>query len=151
MKTISEILENYSEYEVFMNDRFGIRFAQFLTAEQIKQIGFELNNPDKHQPEEFTEEAVIAQLARDLEFGAEKGFDQRGISASLMFDTCQSWMKVLEIDLYDLPDYGEGYEEGDFGDTYGGYGLAGFAWMGRQVGIVPNEGSYLNDAYNAFK
>ena len=30
MKSIEEILDNYSEYETFLDDRFGRRFADFF-------------------------------------------------------------------------------------------------------------------------
>ena len=42
MRTIKEILDNYKDYEVFLDDRFGVRLCQFLTIEQMKQLGFEL-------------------------------------------------------------------------------------------------------------
>lgn len=40
MKTINEILSNYKEYKTFLDDRFGVRFCEFLTLEQMEAIGF---------------------------------------------------------------------------------------------------------------
>lgn len=40
MKTLDEIVNNYEEWSVFPDDRFGVRLAQFLTQEQLEKIGF---------------------------------------------------------------------------------------------------------------
>ena len=34
MKTLNEILDNYKDYAVVLDDRFGSRLAKFLTEEQ---------------------------------------------------------------------------------------------------------------------
>lgn len=108
MKAINEILENYKEYEVFLDDRFGARFSCFLTPEQMEKIGFSLNDAykDKYVPKEWTEENVVNQLKEDVLFGWEKACDGRGISASLMYEVVKSWCKVLEDDLQYFSDYG---------------------------------------------
>lgn len=108
MKTIKEILDNYKDYGTFLEDRFGKRLCQFLTIEQMKQIGFEYNDIEKanaHHPKEWTEENILSQLKYDVEFGWEKACDERGISASLMFEVVQTWCKVLENGLGDFTDY----------------------------------------------
>lgn len=38
MKTLDEIVNNYEEWSVFLDDRFGVRLAQFLTQEQLEKI-----------------------------------------------------------------------------------------------------------------
>lgn len=98
MKTIQQILDNYSQYETILEDRFGARLCQFLTIEQIGKIGFQIKPEfiEKHQPKEWTRENILVQLKRDVEFGFEKALDQRGISASLMFDVVRKWNIVLE-------------------------------------------------------
>lgn len=108
MKEINEILENYKEYEVFLDDRFGARFSCFLTPEQMEKIGFSLNDEykDKYVPKEWTEENVVNQLKEDVLFGWEKAYDERGISASLMYEVVKSWCKVLENDLQYFSAYG---------------------------------------------
>lgn len=40
MKTLNEILDNYKDYAVVLDDRFGSRLAKFLTEEQLEKIGF---------------------------------------------------------------------------------------------------------------
>lgn len=107
MKTINEILENYKEYETFLDDRFGIRLCSFLTVEQAERIGFTFKDEykDKHTPKAWTEENIIEQLKEDVLFGWEKAGDERGISSSLMYEVVKSWCKVLENDLQYFSDY----------------------------------------------
>ena len=105
MKSIEEILANYKDYATDLDDRFGRRFCDFLTIEQMASIGFSYTDKEaekKHVPKEWTEENIIKQLKEDLDFGWEKCCDQRGISASLMADVVQTWCNVLENGLYDL-------------------------------------------------
>lgn len=87
MKTIQEILNNYEEWEMFLEDRFGRRFADFLTEEQAAQIGWRA--AEGHEwpaPKEWTRENILRRLESDVAFGFEKALDQRGISSSLMFE-----------------------------------------------------------------
>ena len=64
MKSIEEILDNYSEYETFLDDRFGRRFADFLTDEQVKKIGFEIK--DEFPYIRFEDEETVDNLIREL-------------------------------------------------------------------------------------
>lgn len=113
MKTLNEILDNYKDYEVFLDDRFGARLSQFLTQEQLEKIGFKWNSEEPYpEPKEWTRENILAQLKQDVEFGFEKALDRRGISASLMFYVVLHWNQVLEEG---LEDYSE--------DNYPMYGL----------------------------
>ena len=107
MKTIEEILDNYSEYETFLEDRFGRRLCQFLTVDQCEKIGWKIKEEykDKHVPKAWTEENVLEQLHQDLNFGWKKCCDQRGISSELMAEVVRSWCRVLENGLVDI-DYG---------------------------------------------
>lgn len=106
MKTIEEILSNYEDYKTIIEDRFGRRLCEFLTQEQAKSIGFALSNENEEWGEvkDFTEDNVIEQLKLDVEFGYEKAMNERGISANLMYDVVEAWLKVLE-DKRDYPDY----------------------------------------------
>lgn len=54
----------------------------------------------------------MKQLEEDVRFGFEKALNQRGISASLMFECVMMWNYILE----------EGLEDWDE-DDYGFYGL----------------------------
>ena len=114
MKTIEEILENYKEWETFMDDRFGRRFCDFLTEEQMAKIGYEVPEEYKEDREikPWTRENILEQLQEDVDFGFEKALDRRGISSSLMFDVVLKWNRVLEEG---LEDYNE--------SNYAQYGL----------------------------
>ena len=114
MKTKEEILEHYNEWATFLDDRFGRRFIDFLTEEEMDKIGYTINDEfkGKHEPKEWTRENILAQLKEDVEFGFQKALDRRGISSSLMFDVVRKWDKVLE----------EGLEDWDE-DEYAMYGL----------------------------
>lgn len=107
MKTVEEVLGDYKSYETYLDDRFGVRFCSFLTEEQGKSIGFKVVDGEEwDEPKEWTEENVLAQLKRDVEFGWEKACDERGISASLMYEVCKSWCKVLENEFAEFDEYG---------------------------------------------
>ena len=114
MKTKDEILSNYKDWEMQLDDRFGSRFIQFLTQEEMQQIGFVLNEQfkDTWQPIEWTRENILERLKKDVDFGFGKALNQRGISASLMFEVVLRWNKILE----------EGLENWDE-DVYAQYGL----------------------------
>ncbi len=105
MKSIDYILDHYNDFAVMIDDRFGRRFAEFLTVEQMKRIGCELKEEYKatHKPKEWTEENILKQLYEDVQFGWMKCVEQRGISASLMADLVQKWCDVLENGLVDIP------------------------------------------------
>ena len=108
MKTIEQVLDNYKEFsDNIIEDRFGKRFTDFLTEEQAASIGWHAKDGyDWPEPKEWTKENVLEQLKRDVEFGWEKACDERGISASLMYEVCQAWCKVLENGLEDFDEYG---------------------------------------------
>lgn len=113
MKTLNEILDNYKDYAVVLDDRFGSRLAKFLTEEQLEKIGFKYDGDEPYpEPKEWTRGNILEQLKSDVEFGFEKALDQRGISASLMFYVVLRWNQVLEEGLEDYPE-----------DNYAMYGL----------------------------
>lgn len=100
MKTLNEILDNYKDYAVVLDDRFGSRLAKFLTEEQLEKIGFKYDGDEPYpEPKEWTRENILEQLKSDVEFGFEKALDQRGISASLMFYVVLRWNQQRRIDL----------------------------------------------------
>ena len=112
MKTIQEVLNNYKEYETFLDDRFGIRLCGFLTKEQMKEINY-ITIDENHKPLEWTRNNVLAQLKDDVAFGWKKCQDERGTTASLMASVVCSWCKVLDD---------EGVRELDCDYDYGCYG-----------------------------
>ena len=116
MKSIKEILDNYKKYATPLDDRFGIRFCDFLTEEQGKTIGYVASEGnDWGTVKEWTKENVIEQLKEDVRFGFEKAQDERGISAGLMHEVVKSWLKVLEDnELVVEFDYYEDYGKENF-------------------------------------
>ena len=55
MKTLDEILDNYKDYAVVLDDRFGSRLAKFLTEEQLDKIGFKYDGDEPYpEPKEWT-------------------------------------------------------------------------------------------------
>lgn len=97
MKTLEWVLENYENVETTLDVRLGKRLCQFLTKDQMRQIGFELEDENKeHTPLPWTEENILKQLRDDVEFGIEKATSHRGISASLMWEVCMGWCTILE-------------------------------------------------------
>ena len=121
MKTIEEILNNYEEYQTSLEDRFGSRFADFLSVDQLKGIGFSLIEGAIHEPIPFTRENVLKQLKQDVEFGWEKACDERGISSSMMFDVVRAWNKVLDDGL-------------EYFNIYGSYGKPLFEVTAKHYG-----------------
>ena len=92
--------------------------AKFIPYNMIKDFGMEPNEEYNNEERwnstvvEFTRENVLKQLEEDVRFGFEKALNQRGISASLMFECVMMWNYILE----------EGLEDWDE-DDYGFYGL----------------------------
>lgn len=125
MKTIEEILENYSNYKTPIDDRFGRRFSDFLTQEQGAKIGFiPKEGHEWPAPKEWTRENILAQLKEDVAFGFDKALNQRGISSGLMFDVVLKWNRVLEDGL-------ENYDE----NRYAQYGLPLFKATAEKYGF----------------
>lgn len=138
MKALQEILSNYKEWEVELDDRFGVRLCSFLTVEQAETIGFRFK-PEyatTHKPLPWTRENVLAQLKKDVEFGFEKALDKRGISSGLMFDVVSKWNKVLEEGLEDFSE-----------DNYAQYGLPLFKATAVKYGFDNPIGNDTGSEY----
>lgn len=107
MKTIADVISNYSEYETLIEDRFGARLCNFLTQEQADSIGFRLKDGIEEwgASDDWTRENILEQLRKDVEFGWEKACGERGISSSLMYEVVRSWNRVLEEGLEDFDEY----------------------------------------------
>lgn len=106
MKTIEQILESYKSETLDGLDL--VRLSQFLTVEQIENLGLSFNNPEEreaHVPVAFTKENVLKQLEKDVAFGFEKALNRRGISSCLMYEVVQMWNKILEEGLEDFESY----------------------------------------------
>lgn len=137
MKTLEWVLENYKNLET-LDDRLGRRICQFLTDEQMTKIGYSwegVDRPDNIIP--WTEENVLKQLKKDLDFGIEKATGHRGISASLMWDVCLAWCLILENGLYE-----------EYIDNYGYYGDKLFKAIDEKYNFgVVNENTFDAEFY----
>lgn len=110
MKTLEQILEGHKTgtLSAALDGRDLTRLAQFLTVEQIENLGLSFKSPEKresHVPVEFTKENILKQLEKDVAFGFEKALNHRGISSSLMYEVVQMWNCILEEGLEDFDSY----------------------------------------------
>ena len=119
MKTLQQIIDAVKEGKAwerenceFLDGRDLRRILSFCNNEQVGLLGFKLNDPNNFVPQELTEEVVVNRLVSDLRFAAEKACDERGISASLMWDILHMWLWILEdysFDSQEYDDYGRSF------------------------------------------
>lgn len=136
MRALHDILISYTSNCLDgrdMNRLYG--FIDWNTLQQypaLKEgIKEEYLNEEKWMSEvfeqEYTRENVLKQLERDVAFGFDKALDQRGISASLMYEVVKMWCWVLN-DSEELYNW----------DNYAYYGLPLFKAVAVYYGF-PNE------------
>lgn len=106
MRKLSEIVKYKS---VSMDGRDLTRLAKFMSINQLGLLGMSVKEEYKetYKPLEYTEEAVLAELKGDVEFGFTKALNQRGLSASAMNSVVRMWLWVLEDDLADDEEYAQ--------------------------------------------
>lgn len=105
---VLEAVRGGREPEAFDGRDYG-RLVQFFAAEHLETFGYKLNDGKPWEPKPWTEEAVIAQLREDVEFGFEKALNRRGLSANCMAAVVRMWMWILEqADILEVnyPQYG---------------------------------------------
>lgn len=93
-----------------LDGRDYIRLADFFADEHMEALGFKLKDgveAPARAIKPWTREAVLDQLARDVDFGFEKALNKRGISASLMHEVVEMWMWVLEDEEFSGLDYAQ--------------------------------------------
>lgn len=96
MKTLNEILDNYKDYAVVLDDRFGSRLAKFLTEEQLEKIGFKYDGDEPYpEPKEWTRENILEQLKSDVEFGFEKALDQNVLRGTKVESSSRRGLREL--------------------------------------------------------
>lgn len=136
MKTLEQV---YADYKSETLDGRDIgRLSQFVPEEDLSKIGCELKEEyvGKHKATKFSKANVLKQLKADVEFGFEKALNQRGISASLMFEVVSMWNWILE----------EGLE--DFNkDNYAQYGLPLLKATATKYGFDNPIGNDNGDEY----
>lgn len=107
MKAIKDMVKWFDDNGTF-DGRDKMRLGSFLTEEELALFGISLK-PEyigTHKPtQEWTREGIIAQLKEDVAFGFEKALNQRGISASCMYEVVKMWNYALEEGLEDFEDY----------------------------------------------
>jgi hypothetical protein len=106
MKTLEYIIENHKSECI--DGRDMTRLMQFVKEEDLGKIGVTLKDEyvGTHEAIPFTRENILKQLKEDVLFGWEKAVNERGISASLMYEVVQMWNWVLEEGLEDYDNYG---------------------------------------------
>lgn len=104
MLQLDYILNNGNKFETPFEDRLGHRLCQFLTIEQAKSIGWEIQEPN-WIPQKFTKKNIISQLRMDVAFGFKKALNKRSISASMMYEVVRGWLTILEDPLKDFDNY----------------------------------------------
>ncbi len=98
MYDINYVKEHFDEFEedTFFDRRFTKRFLDFVPVEEYEKYGFKYTGEEELVPKEWTEENILEQLKKDVEFGYEKAVDERGISSELMAMVVNAWCKVLQ-------------------------------------------------------
>lgn len=112
MKTQQEVYEAVKNGRQsgchYIDRRDYMRLVEFFPVEQWEPFGFgPVEGTTPPPPKPWTREAILEQLAKDLSFGFEKAIDQRGISASLMYEVVKMWMWVLDDPLQDMTAYAQ--------------------------------------------
>ena len=103
MKSFEDAVEFMKEWSKSDNRSFDGRdigrFASFLPIEMLSEFGLEVTEEEARNTwiqREWSEKEVISQLIMDADFGYEKAYDERGISASCMFSVVNMWCFLLE-------------------------------------------------------
>lgn len=98
MYDINYVKEHINEFEEdnFIDRRFTKRFIDFLPTSEWDKFGFRYTGEEEYIPKEWTEENILAQLKKDVEFGYMKAVDERGISSELMAMVVNAWCKILQ-------------------------------------------------------
>ena len=98
MYSIDYVKEHFDEFEKdkFLDRRFTNRFINFLPVKEWEKYGFRYTGETEYTPKKWTEENILEQLRKDVEFGYEKAIDERGISSELMAMVVNAWCKVLQ-------------------------------------------------------
>lgn len=107
MKTLEQIKKEYKSSTIDGRDLY--RLALFIPENQLNDFGLSVakGNEGSHVHKELTRENVLKQLENDVSFGFEKALNQRGISASLMYEVVSMWNWILEDGLEDFEDYAQ--------------------------------------------
>jgi hypothetical protein len=103
---IIEQIRNGKESEC-IDGRDFCRLAVFFSEDELPLLEVELKEGESHEPVQYTEESVLTWLEKDLDFAFEKALDQRGLSASSMYEVVKMWLWILEDDLQHFEEYAQ--------------------------------------------
>lgn len=117
MKSLDDAMAFVKTWEGAIDGRDKGRFADFVPFERVHEAGLELAEGMTKElwgnTIEWTQENVLKQLKEDVEFGLDKAYGQRGISAQCMFACVNMWCHLLENGLAEdhYDDYGVAFFE----------------------------------------
>lgn len=111
MLTQNEVLEavRAGRQSSCYDGRDYARLTEFFPVELWGTFGFkpaEGVEPPK-EPTPWTRENILDRLEADNDFAFEKALNKRGISASFMYATVQTWLWILQDELADHDDYAQ--------------------------------------------
>lgn len=116
MKTLEEakalVLERRDQHVGAWDGRDVGRFLNFVPHTEWEQFGGSLEEgSEPPTPREWTEENVRKQLADDIQFGWEKAYYGRGLSAPAMVACIELWTIILDKHMVcsEYRDYGKEY------------------------------------------
>jgi len=107
-----------------LDRRDATRLAAWLPAERLTELGLTLKEGATWEPLEWSPETFREQFASDVAFGFKKALNQRGISASIMYEVVEMWLRVLGV-------------RDQFTHSYAQYGLPLFKQVAVEFGL-PN-------------
>lgn len=96
MKTLQQVKELYKSKTIDFRDI--LRLAQFIPEKELKDFGISLKGRyvGRHEHKPFTRENILKQLEEDVDFGAEKAYNERSISSYQMYEVVRMWNWILE-------------------------------------------------------
>lgn len=103
MKTLDQIRDLNAAGRA--DEFFLARLAQFIPEDQLAGFGLQLEEEymGGHVHMEYTRQAVLNQLEREVEAGFEKALAKRGPSSFISFRAVLLWNWVLEDGLQNWP------------------------------------------------
>lgn len=106
MKTLNQVIEaiENGRKSQCLDERDYLRLCDYFPSDKWGILGYKLGGCE-HIPLDFTENNIINDLRKDVEFGFEKALDKRGISASFMNQVVKMWLWILDDPLQYSEDY----------------------------------------------
>lgn len=106
MLTIEQILKDFTPQCFDYRDLK--RLLEYIPIDKWGELGAETNSEvdlTNQMIKILSRENILEELKSDVSFGFEKALNQRGLSASLMYNVVKMWLWILEDELYQLATY----------------------------------------------